>query len=382
MQEMLSRISDSSSSSGQLFDEECAPLLVALAPDKPVRLAGRDISDRRLGEYNIIRKSRSAKDYAIDLFGTLLRMNDFGFYFLFLCSLTILLTGFAYVYYEIDGMKGYSFGLRRDFRNALAFSASILSASSPVESATVDWRRSWAVVVTVIFQCLLAVFWMVVVFGMLIIRLSNGFSRGRTVIFSEKALISEEADGTVLFSFRLCESKRHQLVHAQLKCHFVDHLPTNSSQSLTCEHLKIDNNEDDVFMGLPITVRHVIDETSPLAPQHMRTARRDVHCDICGDTFVDYSALLKHRTYSGHIGPSASNAVTFEAVKAGLDGRCFEVIVSIHGFDHISNASSQMIFSYFGKDELQIGGYFEPCVTFEKDHIPLVNFKDLGKMTY
>ena len=379
---MLSKMSDASSSSGRFFDEEAAPLLVALMPDKPVRLAGRDISDKRLGEYNIIRKSRSAKDYAIDLFGTILRMNDFGFFFLFFSSLALLHLAFAYPYYLIDGMKGYSFGLSGTFGNALAFSGSILSASSPFESAHGKWNKNWLVISLVILQSLLAVLWLVVVFGMVIIRLSNGFSRGRTVVFSEKALISEEPDGTVAFSFRLCESKRHQLVHAQLKCHFVDHLPVNSSQAITCEQMKIQNEGTDVFMGLPIIVKHIIDETSPLAPHNMRTARNVVHCDICGDTFIDYTALLKHRTYSGHIGPSGTNAVTLDAVSAGLEGRCFEIIVTIHGYDHISNASAQMMFSYFGKDECQVGGYFEPCVTFEKDNIPLVNFKDLSKMTY
>ena len=362
-------------------EDDEAPLLVSLSPERPTRIAERDLSSVRTGEYNIVRRSRSMTEYARDSFNTLLNMNFYGFYSFVISTLLSLHVAFALAYLYVDCEPGYQFGLKGQLSNALLFSASIANSSGFFQSKEITWRASGPAVVLVLFHSLFTVVWMVFVFGMVVIRLANGFSRGRSLVFSDRALITEESDGTVVFCFRFCESRRHQLVQAEMVCHFIDHSPGHSTQAVTCERLKLQNSEKDIFTALPLTVRHVVDDTSPFCPPSMRNIRNESHCDICGDSFRDHKALIKHQSYEGHIGAVKKNEITLDNVRDGLEGRWVEVIVNIHGWDPISSASSQMLWSYFGPEEIQCGGDFLPCVTYDMDNVPVVNFKNLSTMT-
>ncbi|CAE7222710.1 KCNJ9 [Symbiodinium microadriaticum] len=54
--------------------------------------------------------------------------------------------------------------------------------------------------------------------GLIYCRMSRGTSRAASLVFSEKAVI-REIGGKFYFMFQVCESKKHQLVEAKVRCY-------------------------------------------------------------------------------------------------------------------------------------------------------------------
>jgi len=94
--------------------------------------------------------------------------------------------------------------------------------------------------------------------------------RAETVIFSQKAVVCRDADGTVCLSFRVGDFRSSQLIGVRINALLVRKVAEPASLGghvrLNQEYLRIatETGADFFFLAWPIKIVHRIDSTSPL----------------------------------------------------------------------------------------------------------------------
>lgn len=103
--------------------------------------------------------------------------------------------------------------------------------------------------------------------GLVFAKLSRPRSRRNTILFSSKAVIYEK-DGKKILEFRIADIRRSQLVeaHARLQLYWNKKKADGTTAVMQCDlDVGYDTGRDRVFLLCPVSVVHVINESSPLA---------------------------------------------------------------------------------------------------------------------
>ena len=92
-------------------------------------------------------------------------------------------------------------------------------------------------------------------------------SRAETVIFSHKAVVCRDSDGTLCLSFRVGDFRSSQLIGVRINALLVRKTAEcDGHVRLYQEYLRIatETGDDFFFLAWPLKIVHHIDETSPL----------------------------------------------------------------------------------------------------------------------
>jgi len=197
--------------------------------------------------------------------------------------------------------------------------------------------------------------------GLIYCRMSRGTSRAASLVFSEKAVI-REIGGKFYFMFQVCESKKHQLVEAKVRCYALctglagDQSPSGAVAVANFENRRLRLVQPDDAVGsflhlaLPNLIIHEIDQWSPLCPEAKRA------------TFPGPFAFNPDHNASSS---STCNgwSLTKYQIEEHLSQNRVEVVSLIEGMEPITSACTQgrMSYSYVLEDVL-FDCAFAPCV--------------------
>lgn len=220
------------------------------------------------------------------------------------------------------------------------------------------FSECWTPLILVLAQVCSAILFDAVAVGLLFHRISRGRKRGRTIAFSDKAVI-QRVNGVSYLMFRIGELRKYHLIGATVRCHCVRH------ERMRKEDSSLEDNEgpnsiettffvsrqvnllhpdqtynSDVWMGLPqVLVHRMVDGESPLVPPA---------------EWYDASGALHKRV-------NTEATPTFEGTQAFLLDREVEIIVLIEGTDEGTGSQTQARHSYKVSD-LAWNHKFEPCI--------------------
>lgn len=103
--------------------------------------------------------------------------------------------------------------------------------------------------------------------GLVFAKLSRPGSRRKTIFFSNRAVINER-DGKRVLEFRIADIRRSQLVEGHVRMQLYWNKKREDGTSTMKQYdlnVGYDTGHDRLFLLCPVTVAHVIDESSPLA---------------------------------------------------------------------------------------------------------------------
>jgi len=98
-------------------------------------------------------------------------------------------------------------------------------------------------------------------------------SRAETVIFSRRAVVCRDADGTLCLSFRVGDFRSSQLIGVRINALLVQKTAEERACGAGGGHVRLheqylriatETDDDFFFLAWPIKIVHHVDETSPL----------------------------------------------------------------------------------------------------------------------
>ena len=201
----------------------------------------------------------------------------------------------------------------------------------------------WTPLLLVLFQSCCAITFQSIAIGLLFQRISRGQKRGRTIIFSDKAVVRKVKSVPYLM-FRIGELRRQHLIDVKVRCYCLKHerYLRNPGQVETAHfmtrHVKLYYPDESlgshILMSVPQVIVHRIDATSPLAPKSV---------------WYDKHAHAHEK----------SEAI--DTTEAYLRDRDVEIIVQVEGIDELTGQALQARHSYRWSD-LAWDYTFAPCV--------------------
>lgn len=277
------------------------------------------------------------------------------------------------------------------FGQAMIASLQIQSTIGFAAPGADHWAREWKVVTTITFHSITTVLFNIFLLGTLFARLSSAKNRAITVKLSNRALITSGGPKDYpVFSFRLGEVRRHQLLNLNVSVYLFHH---ESAEKLFVREKLQTSPSTGIFLAVPTEITHVIDESSPLwkyictsdqrassssAPQFLE----DYACKVCGDIFTSKQQLQRHLSFnknSQHLRFNADVVAlptpTLTSVKQslidvssqpGIVPSYFELIVLVEGTEPVTGSPIQIRHSYTFSD-IVFGGRFTPCWRVEDD---------------
>ena len=278
----------------------------------------------------------------------------------------------------------------------------------------------WAPLLLVLFQVASAITFDAVAIGLLFHRFSRGHKRGKTILFSDKAVIRRVRKVPMLM-FRVGELRRHQLLEATVRAYCVrherhvvvpwpgatrsnDHYPQETKQSnvtatsslSTPSSSRIETvhyvtrplrlavssssswqqqsqdasssqqqqqQQPHILMSLPQVLVHRIDETSPLLPPRPCWYDFDGRAHQPSGTARDLTEVsgdsIQHEP--GDRENDDSGFYSMEDIHEFLYDREAEIIVLLEGTDELTGTRIQARHSYAAHD-LAWNQAFVPCV--------------------
>lgn len=121
-------------------------------------------------------------------------------------------------------------------------------------------------IVILILQTLIGSVVDAVMVGCMFVKISQPKKRAQTLVFSEKAVISQR-NGQMCLMFRVGDLRNSNLVEAQIRSKLIKSRLTSEGEFMPLHQSELnigfDTGADRLFLVTPITVVHVIDETSP-----------------------------------------------------------------------------------------------------------------------
>lgn len=200
--------------------------------------------------------------------------------------------------------------------------------------------------VTIYFQMLLSMFFNAFLVSFIFARVSRSETRGRQVLFSDKAIVNQEIlpNGIkrYMISTRLFDAdSMFPLVEAHVRFYAVKHRSMHAEENkdvrhpLKMETMRVSMPNDDLgavlYTSIPTSATHHIDYHSPILPPSKRklgpedgrvsresgfvvdgcgldlrendsyTGSQDfLRCVICGETYGTLLNLIQHITYNQH----------------------------------------------------------------------------------
>jgi len=280
--------------------------------------------------------------YGDDWFHVVLSFSTWQLFLGMFIIYTIELLIFAGLYVALDRpgqFCGIAFaeGDAVSFQTAFAFSlitASTIGYGFP-SSSQPFFSTCVSLVMVVYFQVLVSLCLNALIVGLTIQRLGRADSRSHQVVFSDKACI-RAIHGHFYFMFQVYDlDRKHPVVEAHVRTYSVFHETDGvHTAHFQTRYMRLQNPNDELggvlFLSVPCTVVHCIDQWSPLMPDSavretwenanddfvhnasnryvfpgivLREAdaecgdRTGTSCPICGETFPTDHHLLRHIRY-------------------------------------------------------------------------------------
>ena len=288
--------------------------------------------------------------------------------YLFMNTIGVRVRG-EYKQHEYCGMDIHN------YMEALYFS---LSTMATIGYGVSDYYFGdcWAPFIIVLLQVFSAILFSSLFVGLLFQRLSRGQKRGRTIIFSDVAII-RKVRGEWYWMFRVAELRTRHIIGAKIsafcvrheRCpmsnsrgnetveletaHYVSHplFLVNGSRSKTTTTTSTMTYEEEpncesaleqrILMGLPTVVVHRMDMMSPMMPPHPQ--------------WYDVDGCPHVTDQDGSSVPSQEEITTF------LQDRQAEIIVLLEGTCENTGMTLQARHSYRCED-IEFNKTFVPCV--------------------
>jgi potassium inwardly-rectifying channel subfamily J len=198
----------------------------------------------------------------------------------------------------------------------------------------------WTPLLLVLWQVCSAITFDAVAVGLIFHRISRGTKRGRTILFSNKAVV-QRVKGIPYLMFRIAELRSYHLIEATVRSYCVRHerLPIADEESsigdspqietthFICRQIKLlhpdENYGSHLWMGLPQVIVHRMDNMSPLVPKT--------------PTWFDAQGI-PHTT--------SPNEFDWKAMEDFLLDRDTEIVVLVQGVDEATGSTTQARHSY------------------------------------
>ncbi|KAL7560652.1 hypothetical protein ACA910_001336 [Epithemia clementina (nom. ined.)] len=310
---------------------------------------------------------------------------------------TLIVFAFAFIYFGVSTLGKHERvnpdGTRsklpfcdmdiNDHMEALYFS---LSTMTSIGYGVSDYYFGgcWTPFFLVLGQACSAITFDAVAIGLLFHRISRGHKRGKTIVFSDTAVV-QRVNG-ILMMFRLGELRRHQLRDASVRAYCIRHerhmtheqahlsaTGTEAQQSTkTATSPKIETTHyvtrsmkllhevvgSQVLMSLPQVIVHRVDSHSPL---HLPLTWYDAAGVQRGRSETATSNAWNRTTHT----PGEQQRIQFANERANteafLSDRHAEIVVLVEGTDELTGATIQSRHSYTPQD-LAWDHSFVPCI--------------------
>ena len=279
---------------------------------------------------------------------------------------------------------------------ALYFS---LSTMATIGYGTSDYYfgECWTPFILVLLQVFSAIVFSSLAIGLLFQRMSRGQKRGRTIVFSDVAVI-RKVRGKWYWMFRVAELRKRHIIGAKVRvfcvrhercpvsmigdnqsgrsntveletAHFVSHpLPLlNGSQS--SDTSSSEDFEQSILMGLPHVVVHRMDSLSPMVPPRpVWYDERGVPHGVMPETQTTdqqtgdkQTSLLMEEGQSGALSSPSIQQPSQEELIHFLQDRQAEIICFLEGTCETTGMALQARHSYRIED-IAFHQTFAPCV--------------------
>lgn len=234
--------------------------------------------------------------YIQDFFTTMLHLRWHWLIIAFGAAYLITWMGFALVWWAMSAAKGIN-----DLpcvTNVHNFSTAVLLS---IETQTTIGFGDVVIspgcpegLVILCLQCLLGILLDAVMMGVIFTKIARPRERGKTVIFSEKAVISlNHQDKCFYLMWRIGDIRKSHILEAHIRAslyHKEEYWASATDKddiSVRCEDLDVgyDTGQDRLFLLLPVMLRHRIDAKSPLyamSPEDLQSAHIEVVINLEG----------------------------------------------------------------------------------------------------
>ncbi|GBG31828.1 Inward rectifier potassium channel 2 [Hondaea fermentalgiana] len=231
---------------------------------------------------------------------------------------------------------------KHPFQMAFAFALETAATSGfglPDSHEGAFWRGCFQLPTIIWWQCFFGVLLNALCISLVVMRVGRADTRSHQVIFSDKACIIHR-NGKFFFSFQCYDLDMHApIVEAHVRCYVVmNESDGNTTANFQTRHMRLINPDDELganlFLSVPCTVVHEIDQWSPLLPptlrrEHWQThddgfvhnqanryrypnvnlreadaavaGRNGAQCPVCGTTFYTDEHLLRHIRYQQYL---------------------------------------------------------------------------------
>lgn len=198
-----------------------------------------------------------------DLFHTLVNMPNMRFIGILCITYLLLFGGFAVPYYY-DAYNNNCIPGVMEYKHALWFSVQTSMTIGYGGDLTPDPSCTLTNIMVVV-QSLASLLVMYSLLGVFYVRFSRPARRAQTVIFSRYVTMHDE-DGVPVISLRIANIRKHQIIEANVRLLIGFNNMLGGRDDETVFHFTslpvIGGNQ--VFLGLPCSVKHPITSTSPL----------------------------------------------------------------------------------------------------------------------
>mmetsp|Transcript_19161 Transcript_19161/g.26973 ORF Transcript_19161/g.26973 Transcript_19161/m.26973 type:complete len:360 (+) Transcript_19161:919-1998(+) len=231
----------------------------------------------------------------------------------------------------------------------------------------------WTPFFLVLCQMFCAITFNSIAIGLLFQRMSRGQKRGRTIIFSNKAVI-RKVRGEHYFMFRVGELRRRHIIEAKVRAYCIRHdryplekdelkdegLCGNNEINIETSHFvtypaRLINPDEKygecLLMSLPHVVVHKLDVFSPLMPPKPKWY------DSIGNA---HRSFLMNRGQNNNNTLEHASRVRNEIIQF-LSDRDAELIILLEGTDEVTGTTVQARHSYCWND-ISFDSTFATCV--------------------
>ena len=262
-----------------------------------------------------------------------------------------------------------------DHMEALYFS---LSTMTTIGYGVSDYYFGgcWTPLLLVLAQVCCAITFDAVAIGLLFQRISRGHKRGKTIMFSDRAVVQRVRDKLYLM-FRIGELRHHQLRGASVKAYCIRHeriaissvegqgngtTATIQTTHFVTRPLVLMNEKlaghGNVLMSLPQVLVHCLDKSSPLAQPNTWYDEDGIqHCA----TELAAQPFDKDKDSDPSQDVVAVRALQTSETAAFLRDRQAEIVILVEGTDELTGAAIQARHSYNGLD-LAWNHALAPCI--------------------
>lgn len=249
----------------------------------------------------------------------------------------------------------------------------------------------WTPIILVLLQIFAAMTFDAIAIGLLFQRISRGQKRGKTIVFSDKAVV-RRVRGQPHFMFRFGELRRHHIIDAHVRVYCLRHerYPVERNGSGRSELSEVPRQIETahfvshqvrlstpnesvgsfIMMSIPQVVVHKMDHTSPMMPPRIwydadgvaRGGLSPVNF-LRNEVLEENGSENPEKTNSTHVqmSTSASHESAYDQIKLFMMDRDVELVVLVEGTDELTGSALQARHSYRW-DDIEWDHTFAPCV--------------------